>query len=142
MTTDQLHDDILSALPYEFVRRMRNWSRTVDGTPVSTSKLDDRVDHTRAENSMPLLLGEANDTHRAVQRLTQPYQDAVTVFWTYQAHTLSWMATATPILRAARLGPASFRSYLDGAHDMLERLFTAQREAFYARVAANQRRGR
>lgn len=119
MSEGLLHDDILNALPHDFVRRMRNWARTVDGTAVSTSTLSERVDHTRTERPIPVLLGEADDTHRAVLKLPPLQQEATTVFWTHQARELKWMARATPQLRAAGLGPTSFRETLSAAHEKL-----------------------
>jgi len=117
--TDRLHDDILNSLPEDFVRRMQNWARTVDGTPVSVSKLEERVDHSRREQPLPLLIGEADDTHRAVQALPQRYQEVVGVFWTHLARDMRWMSTSTPRCRLWKLGPASFREWLQNGHERL-----------------------
>lgn len=116
----QLHDDIIDALPDDFVRRMRNWARTVDGVSVSTSQLQDRVDHTRPDQPIPTLIGEAQDTHKRVQRLPRLQQEVVAVFWTHLARELRWMARATPILREARLGSYSFRQELESGHAALQ----------------------
>lgn len=120
-TVSQIHDDILDKLPDDFVRRMRNWARTVDGTSVATSKLQERVDHTRQEHPIPTMHGEADDTHRAVLKLDRLHQEVLAVFWTHLARDLRWMARATPILRDAKLGPYSFRQTLEQAHERLQR---------------------
>lgn len=125
--TSKLHDDILSALPFDFTRRMANWARSLDGAPVSGSTLEERVDHTRTEHPIPLLLGEATDTHAAILRLPQRYQEIITTFWMFQSKPLSWMATATPRLRLWKYGPASFREKLEIGHEMLMTEFGAKR---------------
>jgi hypothetical protein len=117
----KLHDEIIDHLPADFVRRMRNWSRTIDGTPISVAWLKERVDHSRGEQPLPTLLGEANDTHKAVQALPQRYQEVVTVFWTHLSRDMKWMSKATPRLRLWALGPESFREWLENAHDRLQR---------------------
>lgn len=125
--TEKLHDDILATLPPDFTRRMQNWSRTIDGTPVSVSTLEERVDHSRGEQPLPLLLGEADDTHKAVRALPQRYQEIVTIFWTHLARDLRWMAGSTPRTRLWKLGPASFREWLDNGHERLLAHFGMER---------------
>lgn len=115
----QIHDDILDRLPHDFVRRMMNWARTVDGTSVANSKLEERVDHSRPDHPIPKLIGEADDTHRAVRKLERLHQEVVGVFWTHLAREMSWMARATPYLRAEKMGPYSFRRALEAAHERL-----------------------
>lgn len=139
--SEKLHDDIIKALPPDFVRRMMNWSRTVDGTPVSTSKLEERVDHTRQEQGLPILMGEADDTHRAIRALPQRYQEVVGVFWTRLAQDMRWMSQSTPRLRLWKLGPASFRDWLDRAHERLITHFGAQ-QPHEAKARDDRRRAR
>lgn len=117
--TGKLHDDIIEALPHDFVRRMRNWSRTMDGTPISMSSVEPRVDYTRTEQPLPLLIGEADDTHKAVLRLPHRAQECIAVFWTHEARSIDWMLVATPRLRMWALGPARFLEHLDTGHALL-----------------------
>lgn len=119
--TAKLHDDIYAALPEDFIRRMQNWARSLDGGSVRTTIFRDRVDtfHWRPEVPLPTLLGEATDTHKAVQALPQRYQEVVTVFWSRPTQTLAWMATSTPRCRLWKLGPASFEEWLSIGHERL-----------------------
>lgn len=126
MSANEPHAEILAALPHDFVRRMNNWARSFEGGRVSTSSIEERVDHWRHEHPIPVLMGEADDTHRAVQALTQPYQDIVTVFWTHRARTLAWMSTSTEYIRAWRLGKASFEEWLKVGHGLLQAELTRQ----------------
>lgn len=132
------HDEkapIYDALPEDFIRRMRNWARSCDGGPVGTSRFEERIDHTRHDQPIPMLLGEADDTHAAVLKLLPWYQEVVTVFWRYEARPLRWMAGATEILRAWKLGPVSFAEKLTIAHARLQVEIGKQKSAQRKRAA-------
>lgn len=111
------HDEIIERLPDDFVRRMRNWARSLDGSSVGTSSaLWGMVGGGSYEARIPVMMGEADDTDKAVRKLAMIYRQALEVFWLYHARPLSWMARATPMLREQRLGPYSFRQMLETAH--------------------------
>lgn len=116
----KLHEEIFKALPDDFVRRMWNWVRSRDGGSVATSRFDERVDNTRDEHPIPTLLGEADDTHRAILTLPQRYQEVITIFWTRNHMTLAGMACSTPRTRLWKIGKASFRMWLDTGHGRLQ----------------------
>lgn len=113
-------DRIVAALPFDFVRRMWNWVRSRDGGSVATSRLEEQVDFAREEHSIPVMLGEADDTHRAIMALPQRHQEVIRVFWTMNTKALEDMARATPRLRLWKLGKASFRVWLETAHTRLQ----------------------
>lgn len=118
--TEKLHDDIIGALDHDFVRRMDNWARSLDGSSVGTcSKLWGNVGGGSYEARVPVLMGEARDTDRAIRALPQRYQEVVTIFWTNRSQTLAWMATSTARVRLWRLGPASFGDWLELGHARL-----------------------
>lgn len=128
--TEQLHGEILRKLPEDFIRRMRNWARSIDGSSVGTcSKLWDSIGDGRFESRLPILMGEAEDTERALRAIPQRYQEAVAVFWSYESRTIAWMAKATPRLRLWKLGPTSFTEWLERGHDMLQHELGRQRAA-------------
>lgn len=141
--TRKLHDEIFDTLPEDFIRRMRNWARDRDGGRIATAYLGEIVDGWRPEIPIPTMEGEAADTQRAVLTLPQRYQEVITVFWMYQAHNLTWMACATPRLRVWKLGPASFRGWLDRGHERLQvelaRLSRAEAERHENSAAAQVR---
>jgi hypothetical protein len=123
-----LHEDIISALPEDFVRIMRNWVRSTDGSAIGTSVYD-FIASGRYEAKIPVLMGEAQDTQRAIYKLPQRHQEVITIFWTEHDLTLAEMARATPRVRLWQLGPASFKAWLAIAHDRLQKELKAQREA-------------
>lgn len=134
----ELHDEILQRLSHDFVRRMRNWSASTGGAFVTTSSAawDCAVRGGYAVARMPVLLGEASDTQAALWKLAAVQQEVVTIFWLYEGRTLAWMARATPVVRAQRLGPYSFRQYLDLAHARLQVAFAKAGEAAHKRRQA------
>lgn len=134
----KLHADILEELPLDFIRLMLNWASTVDGGPVSTSSaLWGMVGGGTYESKLPVLLGEADDTHKAVLTLPQRYQEVITIFWTRNGMRLEDMARATPRVRLWKLGKASFRDWLDTGHERLQTVLMAQRKHERERAKAS-----
>jgi hypothetical protein len=129
------HVATLAALPPDFIRKMRNWARSRDGGPVSISSMEERVDHTRHEIAIPVLLGEYEDTDRVLRKLPQRYQEVIAVFWMHEGKPMRWMATSTPRLRVWKLGPTSFAQWLDKAHARMQEELTKQRLEDYKRRA-------
>lgn len=73
-------------LDHEYERRMNNWKywriserRSIGGSPYPIYNLTPRPQ--RGENIMPMLMGEAEDTDQAVQRLPQDLRRAVEVWY-------------------------------------------------------------
>lgn len=74
------------ALDHEYERRMNNWKmwriserRSIGGSPYPIYNLTPRPP--RGENIMPLLMGEAEDTDKAVQALPPELRRAVEVWY-------------------------------------------------------------
>src|SRR5882672_10710602 len=75
-----------TTVDHEYERRMNNWKlwriserRSIGGSPYPIYNLTPRPP--RGENIMPLLMGEAEDTDQAVQRLPQELRRAVEVWY-------------------------------------------------------------
>jgi hypothetical protein len=82
---------IYAVLDDDFIRRMRNWARAQDGTPIPTAGVD-YVDDRYREAKMPVLFGEALDTGRALLSLPADHRSAVEQFWLYEYRSLRWHA--------------------------------------------------
>ncbi len=123
-----LHADIFAQLPDDFVRRMANWAASLGGGKITTSNaIYDSIGDGKYESRIPTLMGEARDTDRCVRVLRPGLQEVVAIFWRHTYQPLSWMATATPSVRMWKLGPASFRQWLDEAHMHLRQHFARTR---------------
>ena len=77
---------VARTVDHEYERRMNNWKvwriserRSIGGSPYPIYNLTPRPP--RGENIMPILLGEAEDTDQAVQRLPQELRRAVEVWY-------------------------------------------------------------
>lgn len=82
---------IYSAVSQDFVRRMRNWVRGKDGTPLGGSGSFVLAGTSNVfESRVPTLYGEAADTETALRTLPGRYQQAVRQFWIYEGRSLRW----------------------------------------------------
>lgn len=84
---------ILALVPQDYIRRMKNWART-DACPMSyamSSVYDGaRFDSGFAESPIPMLIGEARDTHAALLAVANRYRQAVSQFWQFEGRSLRW----------------------------------------------------
>lgn len=77
-------DQIIAELPFEFVRKMRNWaSSNLDGGLYATSKAfaDIQIRSGFDETRVPVIKGEAEDVDRCLMTLENVYRQAVMRFW-------------------------------------------------------------
>lgn len=85
-------ESIIKGLPEDYVRRMRNWSRADSGEGLyASSSIYDPAGHIRGETVMPTLIGEASDTHLALQAVPARERQAVMLFWQYEGRALDWI---------------------------------------------------
>lgn len=84
---------VVSELPYEYVRRMRNWAKAASETGLySISSIYQDAGHgMRGETLMPTLIGEAQDTHVALGVLHVREYQAVSLYWQNEGRGLRWL---------------------------------------------------
>ena len=83
---------IIEALPEHFMRLMRNWVRAKSGgvgfavSGAYSGIAPDSYDGP----SIPILMGEAADVDRALERVPLRERAAVMVFWQFEGRSLPW----------------------------------------------------
>lgn len=90
-----MSEKIYGVLPQTFIIRMRNWALTNAGVDIGyvTSRMYALgVQDTYGQVRPPILIGEAEDTGRALSKLPARYQQAVSLFWQYEGRSLAWFA--------------------------------------------------
>lgn len=90
-----MSERIYAAVPEHFIRRMRNWAYASadDAQDYTVSRIYSLGSGVRyPESRVPLLIGEAEDTSRALSLLPIRYRQAVSLFWQYEDRPLSWFA--------------------------------------------------
>lgn len=115
-------DEILKLLSEDFIRKMDNWARSLDGGSVSTcSNLWGNVGGGggRGEARMPVLMGEATDTDKAIRALPPHEQECVAIFWMHRWQSVAWMCEATPSVRLWNMTSAWFVELCQRGHSML-----------------------
>lgn len=83
---------VISELPYDYVRRMRNWASTSAESglySISSVYIRERCDGW--ETSMPVIIGEASDTHAALEVLPLRFLQAVQLYWQNEGKGLRWL---------------------------------------------------
>lgn len=89
---------IAAELPSDYVRRMRNWARSSSEFGlVSISSIYDGQFSGRGETRLPMLIGEATDTHRALCVLVELYREPVSLFWRHEGKGLRWLGRTLDI---------------------------------------------
>lgn len=129
-------ESIIMNLPEDYVRRMRNWARAPgEASYAMTSAYEGLTASSGyAEAPMPVLIGESQDTDRALQEVPNKYRQAVRKFWMYEGRSLHWLACQ---LRSPPLDYRTVESWLDighQAHMAAIRKLTAQ---YHATMHAN-----
>ena len=84
---------IMSELPEEFVRRMRNWARWAAGGGLpklsSCAMWGIAPSGSRGDQVINTLSGEAGDTDMALNAVPVRYAQAVRLFWQYEGSALA-----------------------------------------------------
>lgn len=85
---------IYKQLSDQFIMRMRNcaWTNSGAGQRLTSSMYAIAGGTRYPESSMPLLIGEAEDTSAALSKLPNRYKQAVSLFWQYEGRPLVWFA--------------------------------------------------
>jgi hypothetical protein len=85
-------ESIIKDLSEDYIRRMRNWARADSGCDqYAITSAYDGIVNDRYTSSMPILSGEAQDTHIAMQAVPNQYRQAVMLFWQYEGRALEWI---------------------------------------------------
>lgn len=85
-------ESIIQALPEDYVRRMRNWAKADAGSmsyAMTSAYEGERSDG--YDSHMPILLGEAQDTHAALGAVPNRERIAVVLFWQYEGNSIRWI---------------------------------------------------
>jgi hypothetical protein len=127
-------ESIIKDLAEDYIRRMRNWSRADSGEGIyASSSIYDPAGHIRGETVIPTLIGEASDTHLALQAVPARERNAVMLFWQYEGRALEWMGR--------RLGNIHYetveRRVIKG-HTLHQAEIRRMTERHHAQVRANQ----
>lgn len=120
---------IYRALTQEQIRRLRNWNKGKDGTPIGRSGgAFDLVSTSNVyESKIPILYGDALDVEAAVRTLPGRYEQAVRQFWKYEGRSLRWHARHRQIENAnsetanPNLHYETFESWVLIGHDRVMR---------------------
>lgn len=133
MTMNRVYDD----LPDAFVMRMRNWAASNSGvvgyaTSAAFSMMRGGGYRTAAT---PLMLGEAEDTGRALSRLPVRYRQAVSLFWQYEGRSRNWLASRC----GQGVDRRTFERNVIHGHSELRKEIARQHELFAAYRAGAQR---
>ena len=87
---------IYAELNHDFIRRMRNWALTNAGVGIYANTGDlsaiYRLGGMRGRTAVPVLIGEAEDTSRALNGIPARYRQAVMWFWQFEGRPLCWFA--------------------------------------------------
>lgn len=121
---------IIKALPEDYVRRMRNWAKA-DACAVSyamTSAYEgERSDG--YDTHMPILLGEAHDTHAALGAVPNRERQAVMLFWQFEGQSLRDLGrrlrvnhetAQARVVRGHELHIGEIRRLIERHHAMIE----------------------
>lgn len=108
-------DKVSALLPYDFIRRMRNWARAQDGTPIHalTLSLGYRSSSAYGERPIPVLFGEASDTQAALNAIAPKYRQVVEQYWRYEGRPMSWHGRHRGIDRG------TFQAWVTCGHELL-----------------------
>lgn len=144
---------IYRALTPEQIRRMRNWIKGKDGTPIGRSGgAFDLVSTSNVyESRIPVLYGDALDVEAAVRTLPGRYEQAVRQFWKYEGRSLRWHARHRQIENAnsetsnPNLHYETFEAWVLTGHELLMRELArraadaeTRRQASAAAIAASR----
>lgn len=119
-------EKIYSRLTTAFIIRMRNWAWTNAGAGqyVPSTLCGIALGDSYGEARTPLLIGEAEDTGRALDDVPARYRQAVMLFWQYEGRELKWFAR--------RLGQGvdyrTFERRVIEGHDLLRCALARRRE--------------
>ena len=130
-----MSDRIYNAIDHDFARRMRNWARSLRGQPISISGVE-YFDNRYRETSMPVLMGEANDTDMAMRAIPWRNCQAVSQFWRYEDESLRWHA------RRRGVAPQTFESWVVSGHEQLRAELQVRADLARERYAAAAAAGR
>jgi hypothetical protein len=84
---------VYAALTDDFIRRMRNWAQTNAGVGIYAMSAAYSLARIRGgETPMPVLIGESEDTSRALDAIPARYRQAVMWFWQFEGRPLCWFA--------------------------------------------------
>lgn len=108
-------ETIIKNLPHDYVRRMRNWARAPGESSYAMTSAYDGVAASSAysDSPMPVLIGESQDTDRAMQEVPNKYRQAVRKFWMFEGRSLQWLACQ---LRSPPLDYRTVEHWLDLGH--------------------------
>jgi len=130
-------EEIIRALPVDFVRRMRNWARANAGLGIDGVRaVDFDVEYGWSgyrEATIPTSDGEAVDTDSALALVPVRYRQAVALFWQYEGNSLRWFG------RRSRVHRETFEQWLQIGHDRLNCELRRRAEATLRLAIANAR---
>lgn len=100
-----MRNRVYAALSEQFIMRMRNWARSNAGIPhaslissayksIGGGSSDGYTSH------VPITMGEAEDTSKALGKLQLRYRQAVEIFWQYEEMSLEWYGNRTGTSRS------------------------------------------
>lgn len=84
---------IISALPEEFVRQMRDWVRSRCGNGFAMTSAYDGLGPSSgyAETMIPILYGAVGDIDTAMADIPLREREAVRLFWEREGNSLRWL---------------------------------------------------
>ena len=120
-----MKEDIYKAVPEHFVMRMRNWAWTnAGGGQYVPSSLCALISARSDSGTQPTLIGEAEDTGRALAELPVRYRQAVALFWQFEGHPLAWFARRSGV----GVDPRTFQKRVMLGHEMLRAVLARHAE--------------
>jgi hypothetical protein len=128
-------EEIIRALPVDFVRRMRNWARAGAGVGIGALRAVDfeaSYGDGYREAEIPTSEGEAADTQAALALVPARYRQAVEWFWSYEGNSLRWFG------RKRNVHHETFAHWLCIGHDQLQAAMRMRSHAVMALAEANR----
>lgn len=118
-------DCILRHCTEHFIRQMRNWAWANSGGMgfAISSAYDGMVRDTYDGPAMPVLLGEAGDVDRGLERLPLRERSAVMIFWQFEGRPLRWLG------RRMQVDHHTAKRRILTGHELLQAELTRQRAA-------------
>lgn len=125
---------IVEVLPEHFMRLMRNWVRAKSGGMgfAISGAYSGIAPDTFDGPSMPILLGEAADVDRALERVPLRERAAVMVFWQFEGRSLPWFG------RRLGLDYRTAQTRIMAGHNLVQRELRTLAEATARLAEANR----
>jgi len=100
-----MRNRVYAELSEQFIIRMRNWARSNAGIPYASiiSGIYQDIGGSVSDgytSSVPITMGEAEDTSKALSKLPLRYRQAVEIFWQYEKMSLDWYGNRTGTSRS------------------------------------------